>query len=128
MPATAYEADLIAEAAAGGTAYQGPATIYFELVTTTPTASAAGTASGLGRIAVTQSTFWTSDDAGKLTSAAEAVWNAAVSDVGTVTHYERWDASTGGNRLGYEPLTTALAITTGQIARFAAGTLTLTVS
>lgn len=130
MPASKYTADLIAEAAGGGTAYQGPATIYLELVTTTPSAGAPGTPSGLGRIAVTQASFWASDDAGKLTSAEIAAWGAAVSDIGEVTYYERWSASSGGNMLGYDVLSGSTAdrsIVTGQIARFPVGALTLTV-
>jgi len=130
MPASEYTADLIAEAAAGGTAYQGPATIYLELVTTAPAPDTPGTPSGLGRIAVAQATFWSSDDAGKLTNAEIAAWEAATGDVGPVTHYERWDAASGGNMLGYDALSgdeASRTIVTGQIARFPVGALTLTV-
>lgn len=131
MTLVTADAALIAAAIMGGTAYDWPATVYLELVSSTPTASAAGTASGLGRIAVTSATFWTDNADGTLSSAEIAAWEAATSDIGEVTYVEVWDAASSGNRKAFGALTGTSAertIVTGQIARFPAGDLTVTVA
>lgn len=128
MPASEYEADRIEKAACGGDPYQGPETIYLELVTTQPTKSTPGTASGAGRLAVVQDDFWEHDDAGKGTSILDAAWEAPEDDLGTVGWYERWDAAVAGNFLGWDALNEQKAIMAGQIPRFLAGTLTFTVT
>jgi len=97
-------------------------------VTTQPTKTTPGTASGAGRLAVVQDTFWGHDDAGKGTSILDAAWEAPEDDLGTVGWYERWDAAVNGNFLGWDALNEQKAIMAGQIPRFLAGTLTFTVT
>jgi len=128
MPASEYEADRIEKAACGGDPYQGPETIYLELVTTQPTKSTPGTASGAGRLAVVQDDFWEHDDAGKGTSILDAEWDTAEADLGEVGWYERWDAAVDGEYLGWDALNERKTISTGQTPRFVAGTLTFTVT
>ena len=50
--------------------------------------------------------------------AATAVW-------GTVTHFGTWDAATAGNFRGSGSVNTPKAVGNGDIARFAAGALTI---
>lgn len=52
-------------------------------------------------------------------AAATAVW-------GTVTHFGTWDAATVGNFRGAGALATSKLVSSGDTARFAANTLTIT--
>jgi hypothetical protein len=131
MPLTTYSANLIAKAIAHGSAYQGPATIYLALVTTTPTASAAGTPvtyTGYARAEVDISA-WDDDDAGVLDNNAEIAFPdpTAGSDE-TATYVEAYDAASGGNRLWFEELVDPVVINgdTPSVA-FPAGQLTVSV-
>ena len=130
MPATEYTANLIATALANGSSYQGPATVYLALVTTTPTASAAGTEITLGdyeRETFAQ-TGWTNDDAGELTNTADIEYPEATADYdGPVVAIEAYTAASAGTRLWYIVLTTAKTIVSGQTPKFLAGDLVLTV-
>lgn len=130
MPATAYTADLIADALAHGTAYQGPTTVYLALVTTAPTATVAGVEVTLGsyaRVSFAQ-TGWTSSGAGSNSNTADVVYPAATADYdGDVVAVEAYTASTGGTRLWYIPLTTEKTIASGQTPKFLSGDLVLSV-
>jgi len=132
MPATDYTADLIADALAHGSAYQGPATVYLALVTTVPTATVAGTEVTLGGYARKSfaQTGWTNDGAGGLTNTADIAWDEASADydddIVAIEAYDD-DGDPAGNRLWYIVLTTAKTIVSGQTPKFLAGDLVLTV-
>lgn len=105
-------------------------TLYVGVTTTAPTDTAPGleaTYTGYAR---------------KATAAAD--WNAATSAVpsvssnanavtlpqctagsSTITHWEGWDAATGGNRIVWGALTQALAVSAGISPSFAPGQLFL---
>lgn len=99
-----------------GVSYTPPATTYVRLVTTTPTAAAAGTEvafTGYAAQAIAQSTTaWAATNADASTTNPSSgtggtTSNNAIVNFGTagsagsaaVTHWELWDAATGGNRL-----------------------------
>jgi hypothetical protein len=98
-----------------GQSFTPPATQYIRLVTTTPTASAAGTEvsfTGYAPVAITSSlTAWAATNADGSTAVSTGTGgttsNNAVLNYGTagsagsaaITHWEAWDAASGGNRL-----------------------------
>lgn len=130
MPATDYTADLIADAVANGTAYQGPATVYLALTTTVPTATVPGTEVALGsyaRAAFAQ-TGWTNNAAGGLTNTSDIVFPEATAYYGDdVVAVEAYTASTAGTRLWWIALLTPKTVVIGQTPKFLAGDLVLTV-
>lgn len=130
MPATTYTANLIATALANGTAYQGPATVYLALVTTTPSKTVAGTEVTLGGYA--RKTFaqsgWTNSGTGTLTNTADIEWSEATADYDNrVVAVEAYDQASGGNRLWYIVLSTPRTVTDGTTPKFLAGDLELQV-
>jgi hypothetical protein len=131
MPATAYTANLIAKAAAHGSAYQGPATIYLALVTTTPSATVPGTEvddDDYVRVALTQATDWDDDDAGTLTNNLVIDWAEAHDDFSAdVEAIEAYDADTSGNRLWYQLLSAPVTYLAGDIPSLEEGALTYSV-
>lgn len=103
-----------------GQAYAPPSLLYMALVTTTPSASAAGsevTGSGYSRIAVPQdlvtwsgtqgvgSTAVSSGTSGIIVNNIEIDFGTAGGAWGTVSHWEFWDALTGGIRHYYGEVT-----------------------
>jgi hypothetical protein len=69
---------------------------------------------------------WNAASGGSATNANAIVFAVASGSWETITHFATFDAASGGNMLGSNALTTPHAITTNQIARFAAGALTIT--
>lgn len=100
-----------------GVAFTPPDPLYVRLVSTTPTAAAAGTElSGTGYAAVSiakSTTAWAATNAdasttnpssgtnGTTSNNAVVNFGTAGSAWGTASHWEIWDAATGGNRLLY---------------------------
>jgi hypothetical protein len=125
MTADPYFADVITDACQDGTLMA--ATMYLELCTSAPSKTVAGTASGLGRVAITMADDWTSDDEGGLTNDAVLDYGTAV-DPATGVHYaELYDADVDGNRYLYGTLGDTYNIEAGQPVSFPVGALTLTV-
>jgi len=126
MPAAAEWAHLIADAAANGTAFQGPATVYLSLVITTPSKTVAGTevtAGNYGRKTFAQS-GWTNDGAGSLSNTADVAWLTATVDYDDdILAVEAWSAATNGTRYWYLILATPKTIVAGQTPKFLAGDL-----
>jgi len=130
MPATEYTAHLIADALAGGTSYQGPATVYLALVTTQPTRTVAGTEVTLGNYV--RKTFaqsgWTNDGAGSLTNTADIEYPVTDEDYDDdVIAMEAYSLASGGNRLYWIDLATPRTVVTGSTPKFLAGDLDLSV-
>lgn len=128
MPATEYTAHLIADAAAGGTAYQGPATIYLAMTTTEPSKTVAGTEvvhDDYDRKTFAQS-GWTNDGAGSLENTANIEYAELSTDYDDeVVAVEAYDAATSGNRLWYIVLASPRLFVTGETPTFLAGDLVL---
>ena len=60
------------------------------------------------------------------TNGSAVEFDAATGSWGTITHVAVFDAATGGNQIAYAALTTAKAINTGDILRFPAGEVDVT--
>lgn len=114
---TNYLRNKVVDWSVRGQAFSPPATLYVRLCTTTPTAAAAGTevsGSGYAPVAITSnSTNWAATNAagsttvpssgtsGTTSNNAAVNFGTAGGSWGTVSHWELWDASSGGNRLFY---------------------------
>lgn len=112
----------------GKTAFSMP-TVYISLTSTAPTDSAAGTEA-------TYTGYARKQTAGADWNAATSATPSVVSNANvltfaqctagstTVTHFEFYDAASGGNRLAWGALTASLAVSAGISPSFAAGQLT----
>jgi hypothetical protein len=101
-----------------------PTTWYLGLFTSDPTDAGTGTelsGNGYTRKAVTFSV--TGDTA---TNTASIEFDAATASWGTVTHVAVFDASTSGNMIVHSALTTAKAVSAGDILRVPTGDLDIT--
>lgn len=125
-----------------GTAYSPPSTAYVGLMTTACSDSAAGTEVSGGsyaRVAVTKgdaawkgthgsATGASSGTNGTISNAAAITFPAPTASWGTVTYWGVWDASSAGNLLVCDDLTTSKTINNGDAApSFAIDALTIQV-
>jgi phage gpG-like protein len=108
-------------------------TLYVALCTTTPTAAAAGTEittgqyGGYARQALTGASWSSATTGGACTYNALVDFGAASASTGTnVLGVELWDASTGGNRLWWEGLS-SIAVSLGTHLSFASGQFVATI-
>ena len=108
-------------------AYTDP-TIYVGLSTADPGDDAATLAepsgNGYARVS-TEAADWNAASAGSKTNANAITFPEASGSWGECTHFALFDADTAGNMLASGELTSAKTITSGQIARFAASALTV---
>jgi hypothetical protein len=130
MPGTAYTDNLIATAKAHGASYQGPATVYIAMVSTTPSKTVAGTIVQMGAVDVATISFaqtgWTNDGAGNLQNTNDINGIEATGDfdddVVAVEFYDNASPASG-NRLEFIILSTPRTFTAGMTPKFLAGDL-----
>jgi hypothetical protein len=114
----------------GGTAYTAPSTLYVGLYTAAPSDSGGGTEVSGGSYARKSMAAMTVSG----TSPTQATNGAAVELVtatgswGTVSHTAIFDAATSGNMLGWAALTASKAVASGDVFRFDAGDLDITLA
>lgn len=114
----------------GGTAYTAPSTLYVGLYTAAPSDSGGGTEVSGGSYARKSTANMTVSG----TSPTQATNGAAVEFVtatgswGTVTHVGVFDAVTSGNLLGWAALTASKTVSSGDVFRFDAGDLDITLA
>tara|TARA_Y100000015_G_scaffold42641_1_gene50549 strand:- start:342 stop:725 length:384 start_codon:yes stop_codon:yes gene_type:complete len=102
-----------------------PTAWYLGLFTSDPTETgSAGTEVSGGGYVRKAVTFTVSGNLA--TNSAAIEWSAATSSWGTVTHIAVLDASSGGNMIASNALTTAKAVATDDIIRVPAGDLDIT--
>jgi hypothetical protein len=110
-----------------GTSYTAPTTVYVGLFTSDPTDAGSGTeVSGGSYIRKSASFGAPSNGASTISSAIE--FTQATASWGTVTHFGIFDAETTGNLLYHGALTASKAIDTGDVFKFAASALTVTLA
>ena len=109
-----------------GQPFTPPSTLYLALFTVAPTETGGGTEVSGGGYA-RQPVTLTAATAGSTSNAADVTFGPATADWGTVVAFAIFDAATGGNMLLYGNLTTSKTILAGDSAKFAAGSLTITV-
>jgi hypothetical protein len=110
----------------GGAAYTAPSTLYVALYTSAPSDTGGGTEVSGGAYARQTAAFTISADTASNTSAIE--YPTATADYGTVVAVGVFDASSSGNLLAYGNLTTSKTVSTGDVFRFNAGAIDITVA
>ena len=109
------------------TTYTSPATVYVSLWTTDPTDAGSGTEVSGGSYARTAVTFGAPSN-GVTTNSAAVEFPQATASWGTIAYFGINDASTSGNLLYHSPVTTSKAIDTGDIFKFASGSISVTLA
>jgi len=110
----------------GGAAYTAPSTLYVALYTSAPSDTGGGTEVSGGAYARQTAAFTISADTASNTSAIE--YPTATADYGTVVAVGVFDASSSGNLLAYGNLTTSKTVSNGDVFRFNAGAIDITVA
>jgi len=124
-----YLEDKVLDHVFGGSAYTAPATLYVALYTVAPTDTGGGTEVTGGSYARQTSTFTVSGtDPTTATNAAAIEYPTATGDYGTVVAVGILDALSSGNLLAYADLTTSKTVSTGDVFRFDAGDLDITLA
>lgn len=109
--------------------YTVPSNIYVALSTADPTDAGSGVAEPSGNgYARTSCNSWATASGRATSNGAAVTFPAATGSWGTITHYALFDASTGGNMLGYGSLTTPNAVVNGNVVTFAIGEIDVTVN
>lgn len=113
-----------------GQSYAPPATVYIELCSTTPTASAAALAlsgTGYARIPIASSLInWAGTQADGTTAASSGTSRTTSNNVdidygvapaawGTASHWEAYDALTAGNRLYFGTIVNGIGVATPRV-------------
>jgi hypothetical protein len=114
----------------GSTTFTKPATRYLALFTAAPSDAGGGTEVS------TSGTAYARINAGNLTvsgtspttatNGAALEFATAIAAWGTITHVGIFDASTAGNLLAWAPLTVSRTVNSGDVFRFPAGDLDIT--
>ena len=110
----------------GGSAYTAPSTLYVALYTSAPSDTGGGTEVSGGAYARQTAAFTISADTASNTSAIE--YPTATANYGTVVAVGVFDASSSGNLLAYGNLTTSKTVSNGDVFRFNAGAIDITVA
>ena len=122
-----YLENALINATLRNTSYTSPATVYVALYTTDPTDADTGTeiaGNGYAR----QSVTFGAPANGASTNSAAVEFPQATGSWGTVAYIGLRDASSGGNLLYHSPLDASKTISTGDVFRIAAGSLTVTLT
>lgn len=101
-----------------------PSAWYIGLFTAAPGETGGGTEVSGGSYARTAATFTVSGN--EATNSGAVEFPAASGSWGTITHAAVFDALSGGNMLAYASLTASKTITTGDVLRFPAGDIDIT--
>jgi hypothetical protein len=113
-----YLRDKINDHLHGRTTYTAPATTYFALMTTAPTASGGGVEASGGvyaRVAISNNTTSWPNSSGQTKSNGVAIdWGTATANLGTIVAIAEYDASSGGNLLTFALLATPVTVNSGQ--------------
>jgi len=127
---TDYLEDKVLDHVFGGTAYTAPSTLYVGLFTAAPSDTGGGTEVSGGSYARKSMPDMTISG----TSPTQATNGAAVEFVtatgswGTITHVGIFDASSSGNLMAWAALSASKVVASGDVIRFDAGDLDVTLA
>ena len=133
MPYSYYLTDKLIDHSDGKTSYTMP-TVYVGLSDSTPALNGTGVtepSSGSYARVVTSGSTWNAASAGTTTNASAITFPTATGDWlsgANLTYAVLYDASTGGNLLGYGLLTAAKSCLNGDTVSIAAGNISITLS
>ena len=124
-----YLEDKVLEHVFGGNAYSAPSTLYVALYTVAPTDTGGGTEVSGGGYARQTGAFNVSGTNPTTASNTAAIeYPTATANYGTVVAVGIFDASSSGNLLAYANLTASKVVSTGDVFRFNAGDLDITLA
>ena len=125
-----YLEDKVLNHVFGGTAYTAPSTLYVALFTAAPSDSGGGTECSGGSYARKSMADMTVSGTSPTTATngAAVEFVTATGSWGTVSHCAVFDASSSGNMLGWAALTASKAVASGDVFRFDAGDLDITLA
>ncbi len=113
----------------GGASYTAPATIYVALYTVAPSDTGGGTEVSGGAYARQTAAFTVSGtNPTTATNSAAIEYPVATANYGTVVAVGILDASSGGNLLAYSTLDSSKVVSSGDVFRFNAGDLDITLA
>lgn len=122
-----YLENALINAVLRNTSYTSPSVVYVGLYTSDPTDANTGTEVSGGSYARKAVTFGAPSN-GASSNSALIEFNQATGNWGTVTHMGILDASTGGNLLFYGALTSSKTIENGDVFKFDASALSVTLA
>ena len=124
-----YLEDKVLDHVFGGNAYTAPGTLYVALYTVAPTDTGGGTEVTGGSYARQSGAFTVSGTNPTQASNSAAIeYPTATANYGTVVAVGIFDALTSGNLLAYANLTASKVVSTGDVFRFNAGDLDVTLA
>jgi hypothetical protein len=125
-----YLEDKVLNHVFGGTAYTAPSTLYVALYTAAPSDTGGGTEVSGGSYARKSMPDMTvsGTDPTTATNGAAVEFVTATGSWGTVSHVGVFDALTSGNLLGWAALTASKTVSSGDVFRFDAGDLDITLA
>jgi hypothetical protein len=122
-----YLENALINATLRNTAYSSPATVYVGLFTSDPTDAGTGTEVSGNSYARKSMTF-SSPSNGASSNSGAVEFDQATGNWGTITHFGIYDALTSGNLLYHGQLTASKVIETGDVFKFAASALSVTLA
>ena len=124
-----YLEDKVLEHVFGGNAFTAPSTLYVALYTVAPSDTGGGTEVSGGAYARQTGTFTVSGTNPTTASNTAAIeYPTATADYGTVVAVGILDASSSGNLLAYASLTANKTVASGDVFRFNAGEVDITLT
>jgi hypothetical protein len=124
-----YLEDKVLKHVFGGSAYTAPSTLYVALYTVAPTDTGGGTeVSGGGYARQTAAFTVSGTDPTQASNTAAIEYPTATANYGSVVAVGVFDASSGGNLMAYANLTSSKVVSTGDVFRFNAGDLDITLA
>lgn len=126
MPFSSYADNKLIDHLLGSGTYTKPSTLYLALYVGDPLTTGAEVSTSGSAYARQAITFTISGGTASNTSSVE--FSAATTNWGTLDYCAIYDASTNGNMLVSAPLTSAKTIAVGDILRFQAANLSVTLN
>lgn len=124
-----YLEDKVLKHVFGGSAYTAPSTLYVALYTVAPTDTGGGTeVSGGGYARQTAAFTVSGTNPTQASNTAAIEYPTATANYGTVVAVGIFDASSSGNLMAYANLTSSKVVSTGDVFRFNAGDLDITLA
>ncbi len=125
---TDYLEDALLKHVFTNTAYTSPTAVYAALFTVAPSDTGGGTEVSGGAYARQSMAFSVSGTGTLATNSAAVEYPTATADYGTVVAVGIFDASTSGNLLAYANLTANKTVSSGDVFRFNAGDVDITLT
>lgn len=122
-----YLENALINATLRNTSYTSPTTVYAALFTSDPTDAGSGTEVTGGSYARKAMAFAAPSNGASLNSAA-VEFDQATGNWGTITHFALYDALTTGNMLYHGQLTASKVIESGDVFKFAANSVSVTLA